>query len=641
MEFEKHLPPMGGPAAGGPDFDGPPPEMPDADISGVKNYRLDLRYGNGHPRQVFDIYYPEGGGGPFPVLLHMHGGGFAMGDKRDFHIQELLDAVNHGYAFASCNYRRSGDAPFPAAVLDCRAFVNYLHTHAGELNIDAERICAFGGSAGGNLSALFAMNIKRFYGEEEGVNASVACAIDWFGPTDFRRMDEQARANGFSLADHDEPQSPESKYAGGPLQTLDPEYLAKANPITYINESMSPMLIQHGRKDVLVPFAQSEILYSAIVEKLGEGRALFLPLDNAGHDDPLFKSGENMAILWAFLDKHLKGIEPAVPLDRMPLPQGQSGGASTKHFGLPPVGMPPMGMPHEGAIEPPQLAREILDSIKEKYLDISYCEESGSQKLDLYLPEGREGKRLPVIVHFHGGAFMMCTKRDDSVEPMLRGLDRGYAVVSAEYRKSGEARFPAMVYDAKAVIRWVRANAEKYGFDTERIAVWGPSSGGWLSSFVAVTNDNPAFENLDQGNAGYSSHVHACVDWCGPCAGFLKMDEAFKASGAGVPDHNEAQSPESQFLGAQITKVPELTRLASPIAHVGPDTVPFQIVHGGIDQVVPVEQSIEFARAINAAAGEGRARLRIAEGKLHHGDPWYHERWVSDLCLDFLDEVLK
>ena len=198
-----------------------------------------------------------------------------------------------------------------------------------------------------------------------------------------------------------------------------------------------------------------------------------------------------------------------------------------------------------------------------------------------------------------------------------------------------------MVYDAKAVIRWVRANAEKYGFDTERIAVWGPSSGGWLSSFVAVTNDNPAFEDLSMGNAEYSSHVHACVDWCGPCGGFLEMDKAFLASGSGAADHNNANSPESLFLGTLITKIPELVRLASPIAHVSKSTTPFFILHGGIDQVVPVEQSIAFAEAINVAVGEERAKLHIAEGKLHHGHPWYHEMWVSNMCLDFLDEVLN
>ena len=646
-------PPMGGPV--GPMFDGPPPEMPDADISAYPQNRLDLRYGDEHPRQVFDIFYPEEGEGPFPVLLHMHGGGFALGDKRDFHIQELLDCTKHGYAFASCNYRRSGNAPFPAAVLDCRLFVDYLHSHAQELNIDADKICAFGGSAGGNLSALFAMNIEKFYGEECPVNAKVACAIDWFGPTAFEKMDEQARLNGVSLADHDMPHSPESQYIGAAIQEADAAVLAAANPITYINDSMCPLLLQHGTMDVLVPKGQSDILYEAITDKLGEGRVTYLPLEGAGHDGPEFKSPENLAIVYAFLDKHLKGIEPAVALEEMPLPKCSTEGAASMHFGLgdnvppmgkmPPLGAPPpgapaIGLPMDGPMLPPGLDQAILDGIKEKYLDIPYCQDSPSQKLDLYLPENRDGK-CPVIVHFHGGAFMICTKRDDSVEPMLRGLERGYAVVSAEYRKSGEARFPAMVYDAKTVIRWVRANAEKYGLDAERIAVWGPSSGGWLSSYVAVTNDNPAFEDLSQGYGECSSHVHACVDWCGPCAGFLEMDKAFKLSGSGVPDHDEPVSPESQFLGAPITHVPELVRLASPIAHVSDKTVPFLILHGGIDQVVPVEQSIAFAEAINAAAGQERAKLHIAEGKLHHGHPWYHEKWVSDMCLDFLDEVFK
>lgn len=652
MPFLSGPSPMGG---GKPPFDGPPPEMPEQDVSHIKNKRLDLRYGDGHPRQVFDIYYPPEGEGPWPVLLHMHGGGFALGDKRDFHIKELLEAVDRGYAFASCNYRRSGDAPFPAAVLDCRLFVKYLKDHAAELDIIPDKICAFGGSAGGNLSALFAMDIPQFYGETEPMDASVACAVDWFGPTDFRRMDEQARANGISMADHDEPHSPESQYAGGPLQELDPDYLAKANPMTYISERMCPMLIQHGGKDVLVPFAQSEILAQAIEEKLGKGRALFLPLPEAGHDAPQFKSPENMAILWAFLDKHLKGIEPETPLDQMPLPSGPAAG-STQAFGLPPMGgpgmlpmggpppmggKPPFGGPPAGGPPmggPPALSQEILDGIREKYLDVPYADQSPSQKLDLYLPNDRPAGLLPVIVHFHGGAFMICTKRDDSVEPMLRGLDRGYAVVSVEYRKSGEARYPAMVYDAKAAIRWVRANAEKYGLDPARIAVWGPSSGGWLSSYVAVTNGNPAFEDLTMGNAGCSSAVCACVEWCGPCAGFLEMDEAFKVTGTGMPDHSEPDSPESQFLGAPITRVPELVRLASPIAHVGPDTVPFLIIHGGEDPVVPKEQSIAFRDAIVAAGGN--ARLEIVPGKGHHGDPWYHEKWVSDMCLDFLDSVL-
>ena len=67
---------------------------------------------------------------------------------------------------------------------------------------------------------------------------------------------------------------------------------------------------------------------------------------------------------------------------------------------------------------------------------------------------------------------MGCDKADLQVLPMLEGLQRGYAVVSINYRMSGEAKFPALVQDAKAAVRWVRANATQYQFDPRRIAAW-------------------------------------------------------------------------------------------------------------------------------------------------------------------------
>lgn len=68
---------------------------------------------------------------------------------------------------------------------------------------------------------------------------------------------------------------------------------------------------------------------------------------------------------------------------------------------------------------------------------------------------------------------------------------------------------------------------------------------------------------------------------------------------------------------------------------------PVYIVHGSADQVVPGEQSIAFRDAIVRAAGEDKVTLHVVEGKLHHGDPWYHEPWVADECLDFLERALK
>lgn len=124
----------------------------------------------------------------------------------------------------------------------------------------------------------------------------------------------------------------------------------------------------------------------------------------------------------------------------------------------------------------PLLPKAQLDAIQHKYLDVPYCDQSENQVLDIFLPDHGE-KPYPVILHVHGGAFMIGTQRDDNVEPMLRALDRGYAVVSVQYRRSGEARFPAFVFDAKAAVRFVRASAKEYGFDPDRIAAWGPSSG--------------------------------------------------------------------------------------------------------------------------------------------------------------------
>lgn len=287
------------------------------------------------------------------------------------------------------------------------------------------------------------------------------------------------------------------------------------------------------------------------------------------------------------------------------------------------------------------LTQEYLDKIETKYFDIPYAQESPMQILDLYYPNQKSDKPYPVIIHTHGGAFANGDQRENHAKPMLRGLERGYVVASIQYRRSREALFPAQLYDAKAAIRFLRAHAEEYQLDTGRFAVWGPSSGGWLASMVGVTAGNPAFEDPDQGNAGCSSAVQAVVDWCGPCGGFLEMDRAFRKSGLGTPDHDQPDSPESRFLGRPLPEIPELVRLACPCTYVSREMPPVCIIHGSADQVVPVEQSLRFRDAIVEKAGGDKVQLHVVEGKLHHGDPWFHEPWVADECLDFLDRVLR
>lgn len=290
----------------------------------------------------------------------------------------------------------------------------------------------------------------------------------------------------------------------------------------------------------------------------------------------------------------------------------------------------------------PEISGQIIDNIKNKILDLPYASISETQKLDLYLPDGEiPAGGYRVVIHVHGGAFAMGSRRDVNLGPMLRVLQRGYALASVEYRLSGESRFPALVYDVKAATRFLRAHSEKYNLNTEKVAIWGPSAGGYLASMMGATNGNPAFEDLTYGNEKYSSDVQAVIDWCGPCGGFLKMDEEISANGVGDADHCEPLSPESRMMGAPIGTIPELVRMACPCTHVTAKMPPVLIHHGSRDPIVPIQQSISFAETINAVAGQDRVRLEIFEGMGHHGEPWFTEKKMTDKVLSFLDSVMR
>lgn len=281
-----------------------------------------------------------------------------------------------------------------------------------------------------------------------------------------------------------------------------------------------------------------------------------------------------------------------------------------------------------------------VSAYRRKYLDVPYAGISPAQKLDIYLPETGTGP-FPVIVAVHGGAFMVGDKGDVQVLSMLRGLKRGYAVVSINYRMSWEAVFPALVHDIKAAVRWVRANAARFGFDAGRIAVWGGSAGGYLSAMAGVTGGISELEDLSLGHAEQSSRVQAVVDWFGP-TDFLKMDEqtaVLGLEGIEVDPHNAADSPESLLLGAQITTIPERVRQANPESYVRADAPPFLIQHGTRDFIVPPLQSVNFAARLAQIAGPERVRLELLEGA-EHADAAFHAVENVQRVLDFLDEVL-
>jgi acetyl esterase/lipase len=279
--------------------------------------------------------------------------------------------------------------------------------------------------------------------------------------------------------------------------------------------------------------------------------------------------------------------------------------------------------------------------VKRKSLDIPYASLSQAQKLDIYLPDEGEGP-FPVIVWIHGGAFMGGDKADVQVLPSLEGLKRGYAVVAINYRLSGEARFPALVHDAKAAIRWVRANAQIYHFDRSRIAAWGGSAGAYIALMLGTSAGVDGLEDLRMGNPGQPSTVQAVVSWYGP-SDFLKMDEQLEESGLRpLPgtEHSGANSPESLLLGHKITEVPAQVRAANPLTYVRPKAPPFLIQHGSRDATVPAQQSIVAAAALKAALGEDMVTLELLP-EAGHGDKRFETPENVNGVLDFLDKHLK
>lgn len=284
------------------------------------------------------------------------------------------------------------------------------------------------------------------------------------------------------------------------------------------------------------------------------------------------------------------------------------------------------------------MGKANIEAITRKWLNVAYATKSPAQKLDIYLPNAGDGP-FPVIVSIHGGAFKMGDKADGQLTPVLEALKHGYAVVSVNYRLSGEAIFPAQIQDVKAAIRFVRANAKAYKFNPDKIATWGGSAGGHLAAMAGTTGDVTLFDDASLGNAGQSSRVQAVVDWFGPIQ-FDQMDAQLRASGKGVPDHDAANSPESELVGKQITQAANLVKRASPATYISPNDPPIFIEHGTEDQLVPTEQSKNFYADLVKVMGKDRVTLTLLTGARHGGPQFGTPENLANVFA-FLDKYLK
>ncbi|WP_405082938.1 alpha/beta hydrolase fold domain-containing protein [Paenibacillus chitinolyticus] len=259
------------------------------------------------------------------------------------------------------------------------------------------------------------------------------------------------------------------------------------------------------------------------------------------------------------------------------------------------------------------------------YPDIEYVRygERG-MRLNMIRPASLKGP-LPLLIYVQGSGWRK-QKLYEAIPQLSEFAHQGYIVASVEYRPSTEAEFPAQIQDVKSAIRYLRANAGQYGVDTNRVAIWGDSSGGHMAALTGVSEGEAEF--LTEFEKDQSTSVQAVVDFYGP-SDLLQM--------SGYPskiDHDAPDSPGSVLLGGPIRQNKEKAAAANPIGYITKDKKlpPFLIMHGDRDEIVPFNQSVLLYEALRHA-GQDVTFYKV-KGAGHGPGLWTPE--VLRVVRDFL-----
>jgi len=249
----------------------------------------------------------------------------------------------------------------------------------------------------------------------------------------------------------------------------------------------------------------------------------------------------------------------------------------------------------------------------------------------LFLPWRRHPKPCPVVVFIHGGGWRSGTPYIFTWHAH-RLAEKGFAALSIRYRLSQQAPFPACLEDAKCAIRWVRAYADAFGFDPERIGVVGQSAGAHIAALLATTAGLPRFEGSG-GHQGQSSAVQAAVLINGVYDFRHFWDDetlhGFRTVRMCVPE----------LIGKPFDEAPELYDAASPIRYVSRTVPPCLLFHSRPDDVVPFSEAVNLHEAIRGQ-GTAEARLELSDVGGHGWALGSHLKPCTEKTEAFLLEQL-
>ena len=219
-----------------------------------------------------------------------------------------------------------------------------------------------------------------------------------------------------------------------------------------------------------------------------------------------------------------------------------------------------------------------------------YCTNAGvALTMDIYYPSQASATPAPAVLYVHGGGWEHGSSSLGGINASIaRALTaHGMLVAAVNYRLAPQYVWPAQIVDVKCAVRYLRANAQHYGIDPSKIGAWGGSAGGHLVSMLGTAGPDAGF---DMGQySQLSSSVQAVVDMFGP---------ADLTAGGWGP---YAASVVEQVFGVKPGQDSSALAHASPVTYIQSNDPPFLILHGAKDAVVPLSQSQELARRLQAA----------------------------------------
>ncbi len=282
------------------------PAMPQSRTDHITRQFRELPYGE-HALQKLDIYLPEQGEGPFPVIVNVHGGGLTHCDKHDFHLYPTMFALQQGFAVVAVNYRLSPEVHYPEHYYDLERALLWISQHGSEKSLDTRNIFLWGTSAGGNLVLQAGMKKgiplpgELRAAKEVCINAVAAMCpgIDFMHyantGTFFERL--MIRILFFNL----------HKYVFGTKKVTE-EAAMQSNPTTYIKDGMVPVYLQQGTRDPAVPFASVKEFHEKLSAILSPEDLVFHALEGAPHagSDKSFFLPEVVDPILRFFGRHMR-----------------------------------------------------------------------------------------------------------------------------------------------------------------------------------------------------------------------------------------------------------------------------------------------------------------------------------------------